>query len=80
MTNETLMYCIKCNSQDYWTAWHKNNYYCSYAYKKQFDGNRVLEDYEEHLHYGCRVCQYEWTGPTADSGEPNFPRWAWFTR
>lgn len=50
--------CSKCLSTDIWLAWHKSRYSCGFSSKVRTDG--------EHLHYGCRNCRFEWTGPTAD--------------
>ena len=52
--------CVKCDGQDIHMAWHKEEWDCLYRSRPAENRRR------EHLHYHCRNCYYEWTGPTAD--------------
>lgn len=55
--------CEKCGHDDISVAFHKigcdredcNCAECSYG-----SHNKC---HEEHLHYHCRTCRYDWTGP-----------------
>ena len=57
--------CEKCGSDDVLTRWHGEGFYHSSrnhtACWSKFDLGGAGE--HEHLHYHCRTCQFEWTGP-----------------
>lgn len=48
--------CEKCGNKDIATRYHLNSGKCLYE--------DLCRDFEgEHLHYHCRTCSYDWTGP-----------------
>lgn len=64
MTEQTIIpepfsRCEKCGSEDVNVVWHAKNEYkhqpCGYGNHEQVK--------KEHLHYGCRRCKCDWTGP-----------------
>ncbi len=62
MTIPLVITCIKCGRNDISIDYHKfgtDTPGCSLDY----DPGNV----SEHLHYTCRTCGYDWTGPTADA-------------
>ena len=59
--------CVKCNGQDIHIAWHQTDWACIYSLQPAENRKR------EHLHYHCRTCTYEWTGPTTDKKEEPKP-------
>lgn len=66
--------CVKCGSTDILVEWHRKS---TFEFPNEIAGDTcgehrsILDEYprepKEHLHYHCRGCQYEWTGPTLDS-------------
>ena len=47
--------CPKCGEKkDIYKIYHKNGYKCSYGSND--------ERMDEHLHYFCRSCSYDWCG------------------
>lgn len=63
----TALACVKCGSEDIGVTYHKqgcDNARCSCA--TCLYGSHAKQ-HAEHLHYHCRVCQFDWTGPTNDS-------------
>ena len=60
MTTPKTNDCIKCGGSDIHTSWHAA---CGYP-KCTWGGNISSE--EEHLHYSCRNCGYDWSGDTRD--------------
>lgn len=61
--------CEKCAGREILTRFHKGSTYwgdslhCASGECASGDVN-VRRD--EHLHYRCKTCQYDWTGDTAD--------------
>jgi hypothetical protein len=47
--------CPKCSHADIHTAFHRSGYDCTWS-----SHNRAEN---EHLHYYCRNCSYDWAGP-----------------
>lgn len=49
--------CEKCGGSDIWMRYHRGRWAdgCSYGSYTKTD--------DEHLHYGCRTCGWDWTGP-----------------
>lgn len=59
-----LKVCKKCGGKDVHLAFHRGDHKdCSY--------NAHNKSSKEHLHYFCRLCGYDWTGPTLDAEEGN---------
>jgi hypothetical protein len=56
------MSCPKCGSNDKGIAWHESKW--GYAHGCRY-GDVERPD-REHLHYYCRLCRFDWTGPTRD--------------
>lgn len=54
--------CAKCCGTDIHTSYHRGSGYskgCGYSSHSKQDG--------PHLHFHCRTCGWDWTGPTADA-------------
>jgi hypothetical protein len=66
--------CEKCGGDDVQCRWHGEG-----AYDPSRRHAPCWGDYgrtggkpaEEHLHYHCRRCQFDWTGPLTPEGPPN---------
>lgn len=58
--------CEKCSSNDIHVRWHgAASYHPSRKWQSCWGdyGDNHGEPKEEHLHYHCRTCQFDWTGP-----------------
>lgn len=56
--------CEKCGGEDIGVTYHKRGCtqpYCDCATCSYGSHNK---QHTEHLHYTCRTCRYDWTGPT----------------
>jgi hypothetical protein len=51
--------CVKCGSTDHWTTYHTDEWSCRYLSHNKQRG--------EHLHHGCRGCQWDWTEDTHEA-------------
>ena len=59
MSDETpFAVCPKCSCGDVGVAWHEND-----RFPAGCGSMARVRNPSEHLHYTCRRCQYEWTGP-----------------
>jgi hypothetical protein len=55
--------CVKCGSTDIAVVWHEERKFPQLASCGW--GSRARSS-QEHLHYYCGGCHYDWTGPTRD--------------
>ena len=55
--------CRKCHGGDIHFSWHRDKWDCSFESRHY---RKVAPD-EEHIHYHCRRCGFEWTGPPKDT-------------
>lgn len=53
-----VLVCCKCGGTEIHTAWHRGDEDCLWGDRQK--------PRSEHLHYHCRRCSYDWTGPTRD--------------
>ena len=53
--------CEKCGGQTYVIVYHKTGFYCSGKFHHHFD--------EEHLHYKCKICGFDWCGEVLEKDE-----------
>lgn len=51
--NSDMMFCDKCGNRSHGFTYHQS---CNLRYN-------------EHLHYSCGKCGYDWTGPTLDASD-----------
>lgn len=51
--------CPKCSGAIVTKRYHRTHRQCGYGAHG--------ESRNEHLHYTCTACNYDWTGPTADT-------------
>ena len=51
--------CAKCGGQNIGVAYHESRRDCLYYNQSAIE--------QEHLHYNCRTCGYNWSGPTKDA-------------
>lgn len=54
------MRCEKCGSDDISCTWHQGRFGAAVYHRCQYT---QTQHEGEHLHYSCRRCAYEWTGP-----------------
>ena len=54
------MNCVKCGNKSEVLRYHNNQY----GRNTCFDF--VISGKQEHLHYYCQSCNYDWTGPTKE--------------
>ena len=60
------MSCEKCGSDEVLTRWHGKGAYHESRYPQPCHGDYGPSRGKpkgEHLHYHCRNCQFDWTGP-----------------
>ena len=56
------MQCIKCSNEDINTSYHKAT-----SYSTECNSRGMANSEEEHLHYHCRSCGYDWIQPCDDA-------------
>ena len=60
--------CRKCGSDNLWRAYHAK-YVCGHSGCKERHSPHGCDDPSEHIHRGCRECQFEWMEACCDKGE-----------
>lgn len=65
------MTCEKCGASDIYCRWHGKVDHHSRRYARCHPyGDDWGKPKEEHLHYTCRNCAYEWTVPLTPAALP----------
>ena len=59
--------CSKCGGEDIHLAYHKPGCSDSKCSCATCTYGSHAKQHEEHLHYHCRTCHFDWVGPTLDS-------------
>jgi DNA-directed RNA polymerase subunit M/transcription elongation factor TFIIS len=59
--------CPKCGGNDVLVRWHRaqarGDFWTTCEQKRSVLDSDRPKSAEEHLHYHCRRCQYDWIGP-----------------
>lgn len=62
--------CLKCGSTDISLIFHDAGCTRDACSCVKCSSSSHHKEHQQHLHYHCGVCYYDWIGPTQDSPDP----------